>query len=108
MAFISIIQGPIRASREMTKKNSAEVFGRIVSVLTETDGVLGETVGVMLWDRDAGHVSVQPGEQVEWVVETRVGQYGLDVSFKKDRRAGHPRDLPAPSIVHSLAEPVPA
>lgn len=85
MSAIVVVHGQVRDVRDLHRRNEpgtppGECFARSVKVLTEAEGVLGDTVQVMVWNSD--RLTVATGEVVDWVVEVSVGKYGLDATFK--------------------------
>lgn len=98
MAFIARITGQVRAIRDVTKKDSGELFARNVSVLTQHGEHLGETVRVTVWDREHSRVSFEPGQDVDLVVEVRTSErYGVECTLKEALAA------PAPGFMSSAA-----
>lgn len=88
MSVIATIRGQVRGVRDLTRKaeggGRGDRFARNVSVLTEQDDILGETVGVVAWDNDFGSETFAPGDVVELVVDVQSDkQYGLQAVLKR-------------------------
>lgn len=87
MSAVVAVVGQIRTVREMRKKaepgqGPGEVWGAIVSVLTEIGGILGETLPITVFLSDLRGLDPQLGDSIEWAVEISVGRYGQDAVFK--------------------------
>lgn len=90
MTALVVVTGIARSTRELSARASGEVFGTEVSLMTEAGTDLGETLKVLVFDRDAVHVPTG-GAKVSWVVEVEAGRYGLGATF---RRLASAADVP--------------
>lgn len=81
MTSVVLATGTVRSVRALSAKQSGEVFAQEVSLLTNVGDVLGESLKVMLWDRDRAVWSPKPGDDVSVVVEIDAGRYGLSATF---------------------------
>jgi len=97
MTATLLAQGIVRATKELTSRKTGEVFGTEVSVMTQVGNTLGETLKVLVFDREETTAllkSLKPNGTVCWVVEVEAGRYGLGATFTReadesDRRAMH-------------------
>jgi len=84
MSAVVNVQGTVRTVEPKTKRNSSEVWGRVVAVLTESGGILGETLEVALFNSRHGEPDVRAvvGDHVAWVVEVDASPYGLQARYR--------------------------
>lgn len=94
MAAVVTASGTVRAIKPLVKRDTGEAFATEVSLLTNVADVLGETLKVMIWDRDRGAWTPTPGETVSVVVEVDAGRYGLGATFQRLLTRDDVRALP--------------
>lgn len=94
MTAVVLATGTVRSSRPLSKRDSGEVFAQEVSLLTNVGDVLGETLKVMIWDRDRDAWSPKPGEAVSVVVEIDAGRFGLSATFQRLATEADKRSMP--------------
>lgn len=84
MSAVVKIEGTVRTIKPVTKTSTGEYFGDAVSILTESQGILGETMEVVVFKPRAGEnpVSYPVGDHVAWVVSVEAGRFGLRGTFK--------------------------
>lgn len=109
MTAIVLTTGIVRGTRELTSRQSGEVFGTEVSIMTEVGTSLGETLKVVLFDRrDNKPPRVLSGQKVTWVVEVDAGRYGLGGTFVREASQADVASMPIGVSTFDVdAEPVP-
>lgn len=98
MSAIVTVQGQVRSVRRLKSATSAAAkeagqpveFGTEYAILTDAQNILGETLGVLVFDprlNDEPVPTPAPGDAVHWVVEVEANRYGLSAQFKHDVNA---------------------
>lgn len=110
MTAIVLAPGIVRATRPLTKRGTSDVFGTEVSIMTEVGKEFGETLKVVVFDRDGRPpVVVNQGARVAWIVEVDAGRFGLSGTFRSVATAEELQSLPAGTPSFDLpAEPAAA
>lgn len=95
MTAVVLTEGTIRAVRPLTSRKSGEVFAHEVSILTSIGDVLGETLKVVVFEREfeVEGPRFEVGLLVSWVVEVDSGRFGLQATYKREHRAADTFDV---------------
>lgn len=87
MSAVVVAKGQIRTIREMRKRavpgaGPGAVWGLGVTILTEVEGFLGETLSVTVFIGDYDKARAEVGAEVCWIVEVSVNNFGLNAVFR--------------------------
>lgn len=85
MSAVVVVVGQVRDVRNRHRRSEpgqapGEVWGRSVKVLTEAASIFGDTLDVTVFNSTPLDVAV--GELIEWVVEVKSSQYGIEAVYK--------------------------
>lgn len=87
MSAIATLHGLVRQASPKFVRASGEQFGTEYAILSDADGVLGETVKVLMFNAregDPANPVVAEGSTVDWIVEFEANdRFGLQAQFKK-------------------------
>lgn len=87
---IITVDGVIRGIRPLRHKETHptkanQLFAHEVSVLTDADGILGETLKILVFRGTHGLVhELVPGARIKWITEIDANQYGLSAVYKTE------------------------